>query len=118
MITETDFSIPFTRIKSAVLPKGYELSLVFTDKAHSRRLNKSYRGKDKPTNVLSFPLSPKSGEIFIDLDTAKKEAPEFGMDFRKFVGYLFIHGVLHLKGMDHGSPMEKAEEKLLKKFFR
>ena len=107
------FDIPFDRIKDDVFPsKKYELSLVFVDKKFSHRLNKSFRGKDYPTNVLSFPLSKNSGEIFIDLDTAKKEAKEFEMTFREFVIFLFIHGLLHLKGMQHGATMEKRERTL------
>lgn len=63
--------------------------------------------------MLSFPLSKKSGEIFIDLVTANKEAKEFGMSLGEFVKYLFIHACLHLKGMEHGDTMEQAEKKLL-----
>src|SRR3989344_4845180 len=103
------FSIPFTRLKNTVLGRDFELSLVFTDNTFSRRLNATYRGKNKPTNVLSFPISKKSGEIFIDLVTAKKEAKTFEMSFQKFVTFLFIHGLLHLKGMRHGATMEQAE---------
>jgi probable rRNA maturation factor len=108
-----EFSIPFTDIKNSVLSLDYELSLVFIDKKFSRELNKTYRGKSKQTNVLAFPLSKNSGEIFIDLDTAKKEAQIFEMSFPKFVEYLFIHGCLHLKGMRHGATMEQAEKLLL-----
>lgn len=107
------FSIPFTRLKNHVLERRYELSLVFADPKLSRRLNTKYRGKSKPANVLSFPLAKKSGEIFIDLVTAQKEATKFEMSFQKFVEFLFIHGLLHLKGMKHGATMEQAEEKLL-----
>ena len=113
MISKEKFNIPFTRLKTKVLGRDFELSLVFADKKLSRKLNKKYRGKDKPTNVLSFPLSKKSGEIFIDLETAKDEAPKFEMSFTEFVKYLFIHGLLHLKGMQHGRKMEQAEKKLL-----
>jgi probable rRNA maturation factor len=93
---------PFLKIKNKALGKSYDLSLVFVGNALSHKLNLSYRGKDKPTNVLSFPLSKTSGEIFIDLSLAKKE-----------VVFLFIHGVLHLKGMQHGATMEREEKKLL-----
>ena len=101
------------RLKNEILSRGYELSLAFVDRRTSRRLNKTYRGKDKSTNVLSFPISKKSGEIIIDLDTAKKESAKFGMSFQKFVEYLFIHGLLHLKGMRHGAKMDQLELKLL-----
>src|SRR3989338_11058957 len=95
------FSIPFTDLKNKVLGRNYSLSLVFTDNKHSRQLNRTYRGNDKATNVLSFPLSKLSGEVFIDLVTAECEAPQFDMDFKKFITYLFIHALLHLKGMQH-----------------
>lgn len=107
------FDIPFDRIRDDVFPsKKYELSLVFVDKKFSHQLNKKFRGKDGPTNILSFPLAKNSGEIFIDLDTAKKEAKDFDMTFREFVIFLFIHGLLHLKGMEHGATMEKRERTL------
>lgn len=104
--------IKFGKIKDSVLAPSYELSLVFVSQAASRKLNSTHRGKDKPTNILSFPLSKDSGEIFLDLATAKLEHEKFDMTFRKFVVYLFIHGLLHLKGMEHGRKMELAEKKL------
>ncbi|MHB0978135.1 MAG: rRNA maturation RNase YbeY [Minisyncoccota bacterium] len=104
------------KIKEAVLGKRYELSLVFIDSKFSRRLNRIYRKKDRPTNILSFPLSKTSGEIFIDLVQAKKEFKKFDLTFSQFITFLFIHGLLHLKGMTHGSTMEKAERKFHKKF--
>ena len=110
---QSKFSIPFTSLKNKVLPRDYELSLVFVDSNFSRKLNRTYRGKNKSANILSFPLSNKCGEIFIDLITARKEMKKFNMSFKKFVTYLFIHGLLHLKGMRHGDTMEKAEQKLL-----
>ena len=113
MSKPSDFSIPFTRLKNSVLGRGFELSLVFVDPTFSRRLNKTYRGKNKSANVLSFKLSKKSGEIFIDLVTAKKEMGKYGMDFQTFVKFLFIHALLHLKGMEHGDTMEKKELQLL-----
>jgi len=103
-------------IKDAILGKRYELSLVFVDSKFSRRLNRIYREINKPTNILSFPLSKTSGEIFIDLTQAKKEFKKFDLTFSQFITFLFIHGLLHLKGMTHGSTMEKAERKFYKKF--
>jgi len=96
----------FKKIKDEILGKKYELSLVFCGNALSRKLNRIYRGKDKPTNVLSFPLSKNSGEIFINLSKIGEFSP----------AHLFIHGCLHLKGMRHGSKMEKVEKQLLKKW--
>jgi probable rRNA maturation factor len=105
--------IQFEKIVNITLPRNYELSIVFVGQARSKKLNSTYRGKNKPTNVLSFPISKTSGEIFIDTTTAKKELKKFGMTYKKFITYLLIHGLLHLKGMDHGDRMERAEQKIL-----
>jgi rRNA maturation RNase YbeY len=105
-------SLPFSDIKNAVLGQEYELSLVFAPSSLSHKLNKTYRDKDKPTNVLSFPLSKNSGEIFIDTTKAKTEAVKFNRNFKNYIGLLFIHGLFHLKGLDHGSTMDKEEEKI------
>lgn len=109
-------NLPFERIKNDVLGKDYELSLVFIGSAKSRTLNKKYRKKDKPTNILTFPLSKSEGEIFITPEVAKKDAKKFDMKENDFIAYLFIHGLLHLKGLKHGDKMDKEEEKLKKKY--
>ena len=106
----------FEEIKNNILGRDYELSLMLIGSKLSKQINKKYRKNNKPTNVLSFPLDKKNGEIFIDLGTSRKESPRFGMSYKNFVIYLFIHGCLHLKGMDHGSRMDKEEKKLLKKY--
>jgi probable rRNA maturation factor len=108
--------VPFALIKNKALGKKYSLSLVFIGDKKSQQLNKSYRGKNKPTNCLSFSLDKNSGEIFINLSKAKKEAKLFDKKFDNFVAFLFIHSLMHLKGMEHGSTMEEAEAKLLKQF--
>lgn len=108
--------LPFQAIKDAALGKNYSLSLVFCGDKLSRRLNRTTRGKDKPTNILSFPLDKQEGEIFIDLQLCKRQAPSFERNFENFIGFLFIHGLIHLKGMDHGSRMESEEVRLRKQF--
>jgi probable rRNA maturation factor len=112
--------VPFELIKDACVGSPYALSLVFCDNKLSKKLNRVYRKKNKSTNILSFPLSNLSaggsGEIFINLELARQEASAFGQTFSNFVGFLFIHGLMHLKGMEHGSTMEKAESKLRQKF--
>lgn len=110
---QTPPKVKFDLIKRQILGDKYELSLVFCGGALSRRLNRTLRGKDRATNVLSFPLSKTSGEIFIDLSKARQELKKFDMNLPKFVAYLFIHGSLHLKGMSHGDKMEKLEHKIL-----
>ena len=109
-------SVPFGAIKEASLGKKYSLSLVFIGHKKSRTLNKSYRGKDKSTNILSFSYEKNEGEIFINLNKARKEAVHFGRKFQNYISFLFIHGLMHLKGMRHGSTMERAEIKLRKRF--
>ena len=103
-------------MKEAVLGKDYDLSLVFIGNKRSQKLNKEYRDKDKPTNILSFPLENTQGEIFINLAFSKKHAKDFGRTEKNFVAFLFIHGLFHLKGYDHGSTMEKEEVKIRNKF--
>lgn len=98
--------MPFIDIKESVLGKKFELSLVFCGNALSKRLNQTYRGKNAATNVLSFPVSKTSGEIFINLSRLKGFSAE----------NLFIHGLFHLKGMEHGDTMEKAEQKVRHRF--
>lgn len=108
--------VPFVAIKNKILGKDYELSLVFATKALSKKLNNIHRGKNYPTNILSFPLDEKSGEIFIEPSKARLDAPDFDMNYTQFIKFLFIHGCLHLKGMQHSSTMDKAEQKFLKLF--
>lgn len=108
--------LPFLEMKNAILGKDYELSVVLIGDKRSATLNKTHRGKNKPANVLSFPLEKTSGEIFLNPRRAQREAPQFGESYRNFLGFLFIHGLLHLKGFDHGSKMESAERRFRKKF--
>lgn len=109
-------SLPFALMKDEVLGKDYELSVVVVGDKKMAELNKTYRQKDAPTDILSFPLDNKSGEIFLDLNYAKKKALGFGRKFENFIGFLFIHGLVHLKGFDHGEKMEQEEIVFRKKF--
>lgn len=106
--------LSFKEMKGSVLGKQYSLSLVFIGDRTSERLNHKYRAVSKPASVLSFPLSEDEGEIFINLRKARDDAHKFNMTFKRFVAYLFIHGMLHLKGMKHGGTMEEEERYLLK----
>ncbi len=109
-------NVPFAKIKDAALGKDYSLSLVFIGERRSKQLNGSYRSKNKSTNVLSFTLDKKSGEIFITPALVKRQTGKFGRNFQNLTAFLFIHGLMHLKGYDHGSTMERAEAKLRKQF--
>jgi len=106
----------FANMKKTVLGNNYELSLVIVKKGEIRKLNKSYRNLDKATDILSFPLSEKEGEIFLCPEIALKEAPHFGRNYENFLEYLFIHGLAHLKGFEHSSKMELEEGKIRNKF--
>jgi probable rRNA maturation factor len=111
-------SLPFLSIKEKLLGKKYDLTVIFCTPKESQEKNKTYRGKDYPTNILSFPLSETEGEIYISLSTARRDAKNFDMSYEKFLHLLFVHGCLHLKGHDHGSTMEELEDKYLKAFFK
>lgn len=81
-----------------------------------RRLNETYRGKGTPANVLSFPLGKDAGEIFLNPARARREARSFELSPEGHLEYLLIHGCLHLKGLDHGSTMDRAEVSYRKQF--
>ncbi|MFA5095250.1 MAG: rRNA maturation RNase YbeY [Candidatus Paceibacterota bacterium] len=107
----------FEKIKQDILGKEYSLSVAFVSEKKSREINKKYRNIDKPTNVLSFALDKNEGEIILCKSTIRKELKKFGRTFEQLVGYLVIHGMLHLKGMEHSSRMERAENKYDQKYF-
>jgi len=101
-----------------------ELSILIVDDKKIEQLNTEYRGKEKPTNVLSFPMrdgeppyiSPLLGDVVISADTTKKEADEAGITFEERFSQLLVHGILHLVGYDHERSDEDAltmEEKSL-----
>ena len=107
--------LAFFDMKKAVLGNAYDLSLVFVGDKRSRTLNQTYRGKSYIPNVLSFPLDKHTGEILLNLRQAKREHKGRGESYEFFVALLVIHGMYHLKGMAHGSTMERQEAKLLAK---
>lgn len=111
-------SLPFLLVKEKILGKNYDLTVIFCSPKESQERNRAYRQKDYPTNILSFPLEKNEGEIYICLSIARRDAKKFNMSYEKFLHLLFIHGCLHLKGLDHGSTMDGLEVKYLKQFFR
>jgi probable rRNA maturation factor len=87
-----------------------ELSVTIVGDRTMRRLNREYRGKDAPTNVLSFPLAADDfsgvtphllGDVVISVDTALREAAEQGIGLAERLGFLLLHGILHVTGYDH-----------------
>ena len=122
VINKTRFaipSLPLEQIKNDILGKKYSLSIAFVSPIQSQELNSEYRKKDKPTNILSFSLNKNEGEIVLCVSVIKKEAKEkkFDRDFRELLGFLVIHGMLHLKGYEHSSTMEIQENKYDQKYF-
>lgn len=108
--------LPFASVKNKILGEEYELSLTILGATEQRKINRIYRGIDETTNILSFVLSKKSGEITLDPVKIKKDAILFNMTYDQFLIFLFIHGCLHLKGLEHGSKMELQEDKYFKIF--
>ncbi len=108
------------------------VSLTIVRDPAMRALNRDHRGKDAPTDVLSFPLHPPDafertprtrprgdasargapermlGDIIVSVDTARRQATEYGAPLEREVQRLLIHGVLHLAGHDHQEPGERA----------
>lgn len=99
-----------------ILGKKYELSLVFVGETRMKSLNKKYRKKNSATDILAFPISETSGEIFINQNVARKKAEQFSLTKNQYIAYVFIHGLLHLKGYDHGRTMERLEDTWCRKF--
>lgn len=109
-------SLPFLRMKEAILGPDYELSLVFIGRKKAIQMHKDWKSKNDPVNILSFPLSKTEGEIVISLEKARTECKNFDRDYQNYLAFLFIHGCTHLKGYVHGSKMEALERKYREQF--
>lgn len=120
-----DRAVPVALAEAEVEPvEGVELSLVFTDDATIQKLNAEWRGKDKPTNVLSFPafavetgdpLPPMLGDIVLAYETVAKEAELEGKPLENHITHLIVHGLLHLLGYDHETEDEAEEMEALER---
>ena len=112
-------------------PEEAELCVVLADDAFVRTLNRTYRGKDKPTNVLSFPtgdipvavgpeplvgMGPRLlGDVVLARETIGREADEQGKSFADHLSHLVVHGVLHLLGLDHEEDARAEEMEALER---
>jgi len=109
----------FVRTAQNAVGLDGEVEVLLANDRTLRRLNRQYRGKDKPTDVLSFPATANyAGDLAISLDTAQKQANEHGHSLRDEIRVLLLHGILHLSGMDHetdSGEMAAAEDSLRKK---
>lgn len=96
------------------VPAG-ALCIVLADDRLQRRLNREFRGRDRPTNVLSFDGAPEAlGDVVLALETIAAEAEAQGKALADHLAHLVVHGVLHLMGYDHERPgqarrMERLE---------
>lgn len=117
-----------TAVRTTLKFEGFcdpaEVSVILTDNEGIRELNREYRGKDSPTDVLSFPLyGPEEdieiiedgraelGDIVISLERAAAQAMEIGNTFEREVMFLCVHSVLHLLGYDHETS--EADERAM-----
>lgn len=97
-------------------PRDAQVSLLLTDDADIRRLNRTYRGRDEPTDVLAFSqregeagaLSGLLGDVVISLETADRQAARLGHSLEREVGLLALHGLLHLLGWRDDTAAERA----------
>lgn len=98
-----------------------EVSLVLVDDAYIQEMNRTYRGLDKPTDVLSFPMLEETadepdlelpeefllGDIVISMERAVLQGEEYGHSLARELAFLTVHGMLHLLGYDHGEEAER-----------
>jgi len=101
----------------AISTEGGEVSILLTNDSEIARLNRDWRGIDKPTNVLSFPASGRSadqgekllGDIVIAYETLERESRDESRDFLHHLAHLAVHGFLHLIGFDHETDARAKE---------
>lgn len=117
-----------TTLESEKIPVNCELSVVLVNNSSIKKLNNDYRGKNIPTDVLSFPMYDRKtlrkmissenyqekseillGDIVISLEKAYEQAEEYGHTFEREIGFLAVHGILHLLGYDHIKEKERLE---------
>lgn len=103
----------------------FDCSVTFVDNARIQEINREYRGIDRPTDVISFaleemaegevPIIPEEGEprvlgdIIVSLDKTAEQAEAYGHSFDRELGFLVVHGLLHLLGYDHATQAQEKE---------
>lgn len=113
-----------TWARAALGARDGELTIRIVDETESRALNRQYRGRDKPTNVLSFPyetvvpVAPVLGDLVVCADVVEREAAEQGKAPQAHWAHMIVHGCLHLCGYDHehdadAEVMERREREIL-----
>jgi len=106
------------------VPAGSEVSVTFVTNDRIQEINRDYRDKDAPTDVISFALEEMGedevvitgtdlprilGDIIISIDRAREQAAEYGHSFERELGFLTVHGFLHLLGYDHMNEQDEKE---------
>lgn len=112
---------PAFQKKHLLMRQPGEITFLFTSDRMMRKLNRQFRHKDHPTNVLSFPFSnpqnPQArnylGDVALGFETIKKEAKQTGRTFHHHLSHMIVHGVLHLLGYDHQTDFEEKVMTLL-----
>ncbi|CCF05908.1 rRNA maturation RNase YbeY [Bacillus velezensis] len=122
-LQEVEKLLQFAAEKEGVQDQA-EVSVTIVTNEEIRRINRDYRGKDTPTDVISFALEeegedeveivgadmpPVLGDIIISADRTKEQAEEYGHSFMRELGFLAVHGFLHLLGYDHMTKEEEEE---------
>ncbi len=111
------------QVEPALANQRLCVSALFTDDAEVHELNRQWRGRDKPTNVLSFPMMDRAdlialtpdgppvllGDIALARNTCQREAAEKSISLQDHAAHLLVHGLLHLAGHDHVNSSEEAE---------
>ena len=102
------------------LDEDYEISVTFVRSRTIHAINRDYRGIDRPTDVISFAIqddledfeeeNKDLGDIFINIDYARKQAKEYGHSYEREICFLFTHGLLHCLGYDH---MEEKDAEVM-----
>lgn len=101
------------------LRNDYEISVTFVRSVTIHKINRDYRGIDRPTDVISFAVQDADtffeeedtdlGDIFINIDYAARQAREYGHFYEREIAFLFTHGLLHCLGYDHMTPEDEKE---------
>lgn len=121
ILIELLIQVAETVLKREGVSSEAEVSIALVDDLYIQELNRQYRHKDCPTDVLSFAMREGAGEeppaaeeeelmlgdVVISLPTAQRQAVEFGHSFQREAAYLSVHGVLHLLGYDHKTDVER-----------
>ena len=104
------------RVLTAALPPAAVVTVRLVGAAEGRRLNRDYRGRDRPTNVLSFPYDPGpplAGDLVLCAPVIAREAEDQGKPLGDHYAHLLVHGALHLRGFDHAGDAEAARMEAL-----